>query len=71
MREQMMVFGKGARACLGRRLATMELKCTVAALVRRFNFSIGSPTTDDDMDIMCHFVIIPKGGKCILRLSRV
>jgi cytochrome P450 len=71
MREQMMVFGKGARACLGRRLAIMEIKCATAAIVRRYNVEIGSVSTDGDMDITCHFVLIPKGGKCILRLTRV
>ncbi|VUC35651.1 unnamed protein product [Clonostachys rosea] len=71
MREQILVFGKGARACLGRRLATMELKCAAAIVARRYNVKIGSPTTDDDMEMTDHFVLIPKGGKCLLELSRV
>ncbi|CAI6088084.1 unnamed protein product, partial [Clonostachys chloroleuca] len=69
MREQILVFGKGARACLGRRLATMELKCAAAIAARRYNVKIGSPTTDSDMEMTDHFVLIPKGGKCLLELS--
>ncbi|KAL6250772.1 hypothetical protein RBB50_003075 [Rhinocladiella similis] len=71
MREQMTLFGKGARACLGRRIATMEIKTVVAALLRNFNFEIGSATTDADMEMRDHFILVPKGGKCILRLSKI
>jgi cytochrome P450 len=71
MREQMTLFGKGARSCLGRRIATMEIKLAVAAMVRNFNVKIGSATTDQDMAMMDHFALIPKGGKCILRLTKV
>jgi cytochrome P450 len=70
MREQMLLFGKGARSCLGRRIATMEIKTVVVALVRNFDFSIGSPTTDAEMAMTDHFAIMPKGGRCVLRLSR-
>jgi cytochrome P450 len=71
MRDQLLVFGKGTRACLGRRIAIMELKFTLAALTRRYNFEIGSPTTDDDMEMTDHFVLIPKGGRCLLRVTKV
>lgn len=70
MREQMTLFGKGARACLGRTIATMEIKMVTAAMVREFNVDVGGPTTDQDMAVTDHFVLIPKGGKCILRLSK-
>jgi hypothetical protein len=50
MREKMMVFGKGARACLGRRLAIIEIKCATAAMVRRYEAKIGSITADDDIE---------------------
>lgn len=71
MREQITVFGKGTRACLGRRLATMELKCATAAVIRRYNFEIGSPSTDDDMEMRDFSVLIPKGQRCVLRLTKV
>lgn len=71
MREQMTLFGKGARACLGRRIAMMEIKLTVEAVVKNFQVEIGSDQTDDDMAITDHFALIPKGGKCVLRLTKV
>ncbi|KAI1617383.1 cytochrome P450 [Exophiala viscosa] len=70
MREQITLFGKGARSCLGRRIATMEIKVAVAAIVKHFNVEIGSATTDEDMAMTDHFALIPKGGKCILRLTK-
>lgn len=66
MREMILVWGKGTRACLGKPIATMELKLGTAALVRKFSVEIGSPTTDDDMEMTDHFTLIPKGGKCLL-----
>lgn len=71
MREQITLFGKGARSCLGRRIATMEIKTAVAAILKNYNVEIGSPTTDYDMQMTDHFVLIPKGGRCVLRLSKV
>lgn len=49
----------------------MEIKLAVAALVKNFDVEIGSPTTDDDMQMTDHFALIPKGGKCILRFTEV
>ena len=66
----MLVFGKGVGSCLGRKLAMMELKYTVAAMVRRYKVTIGSSTTDEDMEMTCHFVALPKGHKCTLKISR-
>ncbi|KAJ9606301.1 hypothetical protein H2200_009262 [Cladophialophora chaetospira] len=71
MREQMFLFGKGARSCLGRTLATMEIKLTLVAIVQRYHVEIGSATTDKDMEMIDHFVLIPKGQKCVLKLTRV
>jgi hypothetical protein len=71
MRDQITVFGKGARACVGRKLAMMEIKCATAAIVRRYNVKIGSSTTDDDMEMTDHTVLIPKGQKCILQLAKI
>jgi hypothetical protein len=48
----------------------MEIKMAVAAIARNFDCSLGSPTTDADMAMTDHFALIPKGGQCVLRLSR-
>ena len=71
MRSQMLLFGRGARACLGRTLAIMEIKCVVAAVMQRFQVEIGSPTTDQDMEMTDHFVLIAKGQRCVLQLNRI
>jgi cytochrome P450 len=64
------VFGKGARACLGRSLATMELKLATAALITKYNVELRSPTADEDMEMACHFVLVPKGKRFILRFTQ-
>jgi len=71
MREQMTVFGKGSRACIGRSIAMMEIKCATVEIVRRYNIEIGSSTTDEDMQMTDYTVLVPKGQRCVLRLSRV
>ena len=70
MRSQMMIFGRGVGACVGQRLATMELKCCVAALSLRYDFAIGSETTDDDMTMTDHGVLVPKGHRCVLKITK-
>ena len=71
MRELMIVWGKGQRACLGKTVAILEMKIGIAALVKRYFVELGSRTTDDDMEMTDHNVLIPKGGKCMLLLSKV
>lgn len=71
MRNHITVFGKGARACLGRSLATMEIKLATAALIKRYDVEIGSESTHNDMEMACHFVLVPKGKRCILKFSSV
>lgn len=71
MRNHITVFGKGARACLGRSLAIMEIKLATAALVTRYNVEIGSATTHNDMEMADHFVLVPKGKRCFLKFTPV
>lgn len=49
----------------------MELHCATAAVARRYKVELGSPQTDDDMEMRDFSVLIPKGRKCVLRLTRV
>lgn len=55
-------FGKGTRACLGMHLAQTELYMTIAALFRRFEFTIWE-TRQEDVDIVYDFFVpMPKRG---------
>ena len=71
MNEAFMPFSKGTRACLGINLAYMELKVTVATLIKSFTVRVGDDMKGDDMDMRDHFLIFPKGGKCDLVFDRV
>ncbi|KAK9245889.1 cytochrome P450 [Lipomyces tetrasporus] len=49
-------FLQGARACIGRRLAEVELKCILAAFVAKYKFEMTSP----DQTVMTDFVVTAK-----------
>jgi len=49
----------------------MELKLGLAAIVKRLSPSLGSETTNEDMEMRDHFVLTAKGGKCILKFDKV
>ncbi len=66
MKELFMPFSKGARACLGKSLAMMELKLISAALLRSYETKLAPTATEDCMTMTDHFLVLPKGGKCEL-----
>ncbi len=67
MRAHMLVFGRGQRICLGRAIALMQLRMAVSAVAQRFaSVRVASAQTLDDMQMRDHFVLVPKGGKCML-----
>lgn len=49
----------------------MEIKLATAALIKRYDVEIGSESTHNDMEMACHFVLVPKGKRCILKFSSV
>ncbi len=68
MRAHMLVFGRGARACLGRNIALVELKLATAALAQRFGVvrQADRRQTVRDMRITDRFVLVPHGKRCLL-----
>ena len=70
MRDMILVWGKGQRICMGKPIATMELKIGTAAIMKRYSVELGSDTVNDDMEMRDHFVLTAKGGKCMLRFRQ-
>ena len=66
MKDLMLAWGKGTRACAGKLMATMELKLTTSAIVRQYDVRLASKKTIEDMEMTDHFTIIPKGKSCLL-----
>ena len=71
MRESLLAFSKGTRACLGKGLAMMELKLVTSRLVRKFTCTLAPSMTDAIMEHTDHFLLIPAGGKCDLIFESV
>ena len=67
MRDMILVWGKGQRVCMGKPIAMMELKVTTAALMKKRMVELESEETVDDMEMRDHFVLMAKGGKCMLK----
>lgn len=64
-RQAMAPFGHGARICMGIHLAKMELRLAAAVFIRECrNARIAPSTTPQSMEIVNHFLIAPKSGKC-------
>lgn len=66
MKDLFLPFSRGTRACIGQHLASVELKVTVASLVRRTKLRAPKETTEESMEMIDHFLGVPSGGKCLL-----
>ena len=71
MKELFQPFSKGARNCIGQNLAMMELKIITASFCKLFRVSIASTMKDDDMEMVDHFQLFPKGKRCPLVVEPV
>lgn len=65
-KELYMPFLKGPRACIGKTVATVELKVTIAVIVMKICCRVDPKITDEGMTMMDHFLAIPRAGKCEL-----
>lgn len=69
MRDASLQWSKGVRMCPGLHLATMELKIVLATLVLRWMIGLGDRMQPDTMDMVDHFVLMPKGNFCDLTFT--
>jgi cytochrome P450 len=65
MRRHFMPFMIGPRACIGRALALMEIRVTIAELVRHFDFEVPDHLKVD-MTPVQRFLYRPKGDKYLV-----
>ncbi|KAK7906506.1 cytochrome P450 [Apiospora marii] len=73
MRDVFMAFGGGSRVCLGQHLARLEIRLAAARFFHRFpNVEISNleGMSDDDMEAQWHFVLTPKGKRCLIEEPR-
>ncbi|KAL4794579.1 cytochrome P450 [Aspergillus venezuelensis] len=72
MKDAYMPFGAGSRNCVGLHLAKMELRLATAYFFRSFpaaRMSKREDMSDEDMDMMLHFLLSPKGKRCLVEVS--
>jgi benzoate 4-monooxygenase len=67
MKRYFFPFSMGVRSCVGRHLATMELRVVLASLVRRYDMT---HMPGDDMVSRYQLIVRPRGGALTLRLKR-
>ena len=70
---QTWAFGDGSLACVGRRLAEWESKLTLAALFRRFEFSLegaGKEKQGEQLELECRLTLGPKAGVRVMATAR-
>ncbi|TVY43628.1 putative sterigmatocystin biosynthesis P450 monooxygenase [Lachnellula occidentalis] len=63
MKDAFMPFGGGSRICLGIHLAYIEMALPAAKFFRACPTAT-IKTTDEDMEVVNHLLIAPKGHKC-------
>jgi len=67
---QTWAFGDGSLACVGRRLAEWESKLTLAALFRRFEFSLEPERKGQALELECKLTLGPKAGVTVMATAR-
>ncbi|KAF2667575.1 cytochrome P450 [Microthyrium microscopicum] len=66
MQDAILVWGKGARACLGQQMATNNIRIMVARIISKLQVRVENEQTHDDMEHTDHFALVAKGMKCML-----
>lgn len=68
---QLIPFGYGGRICLGKALATMEIKLLVAHLYRRYRTEPTEMTTEASMRQCSTHDAVPHGISCLIRCHTI
>lgn len=70
MKDAFFAFGGGSRVCLGIHLARMELRLATAQFFRNFpgaSVSRREGMSEADMETKIHFLLSPKGKRCLIQ----
>lgn len=71
MKTLYMPFTKGTRKCIGQAMAMLNMRITVATLVRKYEVSVAEGMKEEDMDFTDHFLLLPKSEHCNLNFKLV
>jgi cytochrome P450 len=66
---QLIPFGYGARICLGKALATMELKLLMARLYRSYETVMTASSSPEAMWQSSTHDAVPRGLKCVVKFQ--
>lgn len=67
---QLIPFGHGARICLGKALATMEIKLLIARLYLKYETVMTASTSAESMKQYSTHDAVPKALECVVRFQR-
>lgn len=68
---QFIPFGHGGRICLGKALATMEIKLLMANVYTKYETALTASTTAESMKQCSTHDAVPKALECVLRFEKV
>ncbi|KAI9815438.1 MAG: hypothetical protein M1827_002572 [Pycnora praestabilis] len=71
MREAYIPWFQGSRACVGRHLATIEMKLLVASIVHGYYIKLAEGITEESMMTLNRFVALPRVLKCDLFFDKI
>ncbi|KAF3274906.1 hypothetical protein TWF970_007609 [Orbilia oligospora] len=72
MESVIMAFGGASRVCTGQHLAMMELRLSVAMMLKYWgNAELADSCTDESMEIVERFLIHPKGNKLEIQNKKI
>lgn len=71
MEARLIPFGYGARLCLGKALATMEIKLLLAGIYSHYETGLSASTTDESMKQTSTHDAVPRGLSCEIQFRRL